>query len=64
MADTTEVDVQIRSGVKIEQNSKGFAQTKVSVYAGETTESMQKIIDIAVEAYETLLRRLGDKAQQ
>lgn len=62
--ETHEIDVQIRSGVKIEQNSKGFAQTKVSVYAGETEESMQEIIDIAVKAYETLLNRLGPKAQQ
>lgn len=65
MADPTELDnIQIRSGVKIEQNSKGFAQVKVSVYQGETHETLQPLIDLAVEAYETTLRKLGAKAQQ
>lgn len=57
-------DTATRSGVKIEQNSKGFAQVKVSVYQGDTFETMQGILDIAVRAYEATLRQLGAKAQQ
>lgn len=52
----------VRSGVKIETNSKGMAQVKVAIYEGTTQDEAQRIKDLAVQVYETTIRELGQRA--
>lgn len=56
-------ELGVRSGVRIETNSKGMAQVKVSVYAGETVEEMERIMELAVKVYEKTLQNLGSRAE-
>lgn len=49
----------VRSGVKIEESSKGFPQIKVLVYEGTTQEQMQEASDLALGTYRALKRQLG-----
>jgi hypothetical protein len=52
----------VRSGVKIDTNSKGFAQTKVQVYEGTTEEEMERIKNLAVTTYQKTIAMLGAAA--
>jgi hypothetical protein len=52
----------VRSGIKIETNSKGFAQVRVSVYSGETEEEMERLKNLAVLTYEKTIAQLGARA--
>ncbi len=52
----------IKSGIRIETNSKGMAQVKVSVYDGVDEAEVQRLMDLAVKAYETVIARLGARA--
>lgn len=51
-----------RSSVRIDTNAKGQAQTKVSVYAGETEAEMERLSLIAFKIYEQLQEQLGTRA--
>lgn len=59
MLEAVEAPGLVRSGVKVEMNSKQVPIVKVAVYEGTTREQMQDAITLALEAYETLCRRLG-----
>ncbi len=50
------------SSVKISMNAKGMAQPEVKVYEGVTREEMQRLLDLAVETFETTVTRLGARA--
>lgn len=60
---TLETQVLVRSGIKVETNSKGMAQVKIAVYEGVTTEEMQRLKDLAILVYETTIRELGKRAE-
>lgn len=49
----------LRSSVKIEQNAKGNAQVRVSVYEGAAQEEMQRLKDLAIQTYLATVRELG-----
>lgn len=55
-------EITARSSVKIETNSRGHAQTKISVYAGETEAEMERLVLLASKMYDDLNSRLGDRA--
>lgn len=57
------VELELRSGIKIEMSSKGIVQVKVAVYAGETEDEVQRLIDLATKAYETTVRKVGASTQ-
>ncbi len=50
------------SSVKIEMNSKGMAQPKVSVYDGVTPEEMARLGTLALATFNDLVNRLGARA--
>lgn len=56
-------DALQRSNVKIETNSKGMAQVKVSVCAGETPEEMDRLSKLALQTYDEMNAALGRRAQ-
>lgn len=61
--ETGSTDSAVRSGVKIETNSKGFSQVKVAVYEGTTEDEMQRVKDLAVLVYEKTVAELGKRAE-
>lgn len=56
-----QVEITARSSVKIEMNSKGMAQVKVAVYAGEEESEMQRVKDLAVNTYNVTIRALAGR---
>jgi hypothetical protein len=54
---------EVRSSVKIETTAKGLAQVRVSVYAGETEQEMERLKNLAVTCYEKTIAQLGIRAQ-
>lgn len=48
----------VRSGVKLEQTSKGPIQVKVSVYEGTTETEMQRVKDLAIRTLEVAIREI------
>ena len=59
LLEESEPSAGVRSGVKIEENSKGFPQIKLAVYEGTTQSEIQECSDLAYGAYMALKRRLG-----
>jgi hypothetical protein len=55
-------DALQRSTVKIETNSKGMAQVKLTVCAGETEDEMRRIADLTLTLYDEMLNKLGRRA--
>lgn len=51
----------LRSFVKIEANAKGFAQVKVQVCVGDSTEMMQEAKDLAVRTYLATVNELRQR---
>ncbi len=50
------------SSVKIEMNSKGMAQPKVSVYDGVTEDEMKRLATLALTTFNDVTNRLGARA--
>lgn len=51
--------LDVRSSVKVEANAKGFPQVRVSVYAGETEQEMERLKNLAVASFQKTCAMLG-----
>jgi len=54
------LEIAQRSQVKIETNSKGTAQVKIAVCAGETEQEMERLSLLALKIWESTQARVND----
>lgn len=58
----TETNAGALSSVKIEMNSRGYAQVKVSCYDGVDAGEMERLQQLALATYDDVVTQLGKRA--
>jgi len=53
--------VESRSSVKLVRNAKGDTQVEVKVYVGDSQEQVDQARDLAVRAYQELVRNFAPR---